>query len=65
MTALLPGLHAALLLARGRADALALLPPFGDRSAADPMAAARQSFWYDLKILMLTVPVAFKNRAGN
>ena len=45
MTALLPGLHAALLLARGRADALALLPPLGDRSALDPMASARQSFW--------------------
>jgi lipopolysaccharide/colanic/teichoic acid biosynthesis glycosyltransferase len=33
--------------------------------ALDLQYAARQSLWYDLKILLLTVPVAFKNRAGN
>jgi lipopolysaccharide/colanic/teichoic acid biosynthesis glycosyltransferase len=27
--------------------------------------AARQSFWLDLKILLMTVPVALKNRGGN
>lgn len=27
--------------------------------------AARQSFWLDLKILLMTVPIALKNRGGN
>ena len=27
--------------------------------------AAKQSLWLDLKILLLTVPIALKNRGGN
>lgn len=33
--------------------------------ALDLQYIARQSLWNDLKILLLTIPVAFKNRGGN